>query len=234
MHTALALPATTLAGNALPRTSAADEPFIINSGVGGNNTFDLLARIEKDCLAHKPDMTILMIGTNDMNSRKHVPLAEFEQNLRKIIGMITSSGSQVLLMTILPGYEPYLFTRHLKSFYEPDGYRSRLTQVNTAIKKVAADLKLHFLDLHWVFDRVGNVGEESSSLIQNIANSKKDDGIHPTPDGYRTMAVAVYEKLLTIHSPYKRLVCFGDSITNGGGGVEGNSYPALLKKLLGY
>jgi lysophospholipase L1-like esterase len=234
LHAALALPAAAMAGNALPLQPAADEPFIINAGVGGNNTVDLLARIEKDCLAHKPDFTILMIGTNDMNSRKHVPLPEFEQNLRKIIGMITGSGSQVLLMTILPGYEPYLFTRHPKEFYQPDGYQSRLEKVNAVIKKTAEDLKLHFLDLHRVFDKVGNVGEEASSLIVNVANSNKDDGIHPTPDGYRTIAVAVYEKLITINAPYKRLVCFGDSITNGGGGLEGFSYPARLKKLLGY
>ncbi|MCE7060289.1 GDSL-type esterase/lipase family protein [Dyadobacter sp. CY343] len=234
LHTALALPAAAWAGNAMPVQPAAEEPFIINAGVGGNNTVDLLARIEKDCLSHKPDFTILMIGTNDMNSRKHIPLPEFEQNLRRIIGIITGSGSQVLLMTILPGYEPYLFTRHSKEFYEPEGYQSRLLKVNATIKHVAEELKLHFMDLHHVFDKVGNVGEEAGSLIQNVANSNKNDGIHPTPDGYRTIAVAVYEKLISVNAPYRRLVCFGDSITNGGGGVEGNSYPAQLKKLLGY
>lgn len=223
-----------MAGTAMPVNASESEPFIINAGVGGNNTVDLLARIEKDCLAHKPDFTILMIGTNDMNSRKHVPLAEFDQNLRKIIGQITNSGSEVLLMTILPGYEPYLYTRHQKSFYEPEGYQARKEKVNAVIKKAADELKLHFLDLHHIFEKVGNIGEAPDSLIQNVANSKKDDGIHPTADGYRTIAVAVYEKLLTIQSPRQRLVCFGDSITNGGGGVEGNSYPARLKKLLAY
>jgi hypothetical protein len=31
---------------------------VFNAGVGGNNTVDLLNRIEKDCLALKPRLTI--------------------------------------------------------------------------------------------------------------------------------------------------------------------------------
>lgn len=93
----------------------------INSGIGGNNTIDLLERLQVDCLAHQPRLTILMIGTNDMNSKKHVPLETYEQNLSKIITPIVKSGSKLLLMTILPAYEPYLFTRHEASFYDPEG-----------------------------------------------------------------------------------------------------------------
>lgn len=78
------------------------EPFVINAGIGGNNTKDLLERINKDCLAYHPDLTVLMIGTNDMNSMKYIPIDEYEKNLRKIIDLILKSKSQVLLMNILP------------------------------------------------------------------------------------------------------------------------------------
>jgi lysophospholipase L1-like esterase len=211
-----------------------EPPFLINAGIGGNNTVDLLDRIDKDCLAHRPDMTILMIGTNDINSKKYIPLPEYETNLRKIIEMILGVKSQIMLMTILPVHEPYLYTRHEKAFYGTEGHKARKGRVNETIRKAADDYKLHFLDMHYVFDRIGNVGEESSSLIQNTLNSQKTDGIHPTADGYRTMAVAIYEALIRTNTPYQRLVCFGDSITNGGGGVDGNSYPGYLKRLLGY
>ncbi|SEJ50268.1 Lysophospholipase L1 [Dyadobacter koreensis] len=211
-----------------------EKPFIINAGIGGNNTTDLLARIEKDCLSHKPDFTILMIGTNDMNSKKYITLPEYEKNLRKIIERILDAKSQIMLMTILPVYEPHLYTRHEKSFYGDEGHKGRKEKVNETIKKAADDYKLHFLDMHRIFDKVGNISEESSSLLQNTLNSQKTDGVHPTPDGYRTMAVAIYEALIRTNVSYKRLVCFGDSITNGGGGVEGKSYPGYLKKLLDY
>lgn len=234
LQAALVAPVAGLTGTVKANTGAEEKPFIVNAGVGGNNTVDLLARIEKDCLVHRPDMTILMVGTNDMNSKKYIPLPTYRQNLLKLIGLIRDAGSEVLLMTILPAYEPYLYTRHPESFYAPEGYQGRKNQVNELIRKTAEELKLHFLDLHHIFEKVGNIGESPDSLLQNMANTQKTDGVHPTPDGYRTIAVAVYEKLLTIAAPHKRLVCFGDSITNGGGGTDGRSYPAYLKRLLGY
>lgn len=219
------------AGVMKPRKPAED-PFIINAGVGGNNTADLLKRVDTDCLSHKPDLTILMAGTNDMNSQKHIPLPQYEENMRTIITKITDINSQLLLMTILPAYEPYLYTRHPKAFYEPEGYGKRNLQVNNVLRKIADDHKLPLLDMHHIFEKAGNIGEDADSLIKNEINSKKTDGIHPTPDGYRTMAVAIFEFITQHQLPYNRLVCFGDSITLGDGGIEGKSYPAYLKKLL--
>ncbi|SFD90004.1 Lysophospholipase L1 [Chitinophaga sp. CF118] len=205
---------------------------IVNAGIGGNNTADLLKRIDTDCLALHPDLTILMIGTNDMNSRKYIPLTAYEKNLREIVSKIRGINSQVLLMSILPAYEPYLYTRHPQSFYAPEGHSGRKQKVNEVIKKVAEDYRQSFLDMDHIFQRIGNVGTGPDSLIQNEANSKKTDGIHPTPEGYRTMAVAIFEYLTERQLPLNRIVCFGDSITLGDGGTEGKSYPAYLKRLL--
>ena len=234
LQTTLATSTIALTHHFVSGKSVDEKPFIINSGIGGNNTVDLLKRIDKDCLAYKPDLTILMIGTNDMNSQKHIPLPEYEKNLRKIIEMVLDVKSQILLMNILPVYEPYVYTRHPQTFYGEEGHKGRKEKVNATIKKTADEYKLHFLDIHHVFEAVGNIGEESSSLITNMVNSNKTDGVHPTENGYRTIAVAVYETLQRINVPHNRLVCFGDSITNGGGGVDGNSYPGYLKRLLSY
>ncbi len=202
-----------------------NERLFINAGVGGNNTANMLARIDKDCLAHRPKLTIFMAGTNDMNSQKHIPLPQYEKNMRTIIEKIQGVGSQLILMTIPPGYEPYLLTRHKKEFYEPEGYVARMAEVNKLIKKLAEEYKLTLVDIHHIFDAVGNVGEAPSSLIQNVANSNKTDGIHPTGDGYRVMAIAIYECIVQNNLPTDRIVCFGDSITAGG-------YPNYLKKLI--
>jgi lysophospholipase L1-like esterase len=205
---------------------------LFNAGIGGNNTVDLLKRIDQDCLVHQPDLTILMIGTNDMNSRKHVALPEYEANLRKIVAQLVAANSRVLMMTILPVHEPYLYTRHPQAFYVPEGHAKRKEKVNAVIRKIAADYKQDLLDMGYIFQQVGDVGEDMESLIQNVANSKKEDGVHPTPAGYRTIAVAVYEYITQRQLPQSRVVCFGDSITFGDGGTEGKSYPAYLKKLL--
>jgi lysophospholipase L1-like esterase len=208
------------------------EGFIKNAGIGGNNTVDLLGRIAPDCLAYAPELTILMIGTNDMNSQKHIALPQYENNLREIVKKIRAIKSRVLMMTILPVYEPYLYTRHPQAFYAPEGHAERKRQVNEVIRKVAADNKQDLLDMHYIFQQTGDIGEGPESLIKNMVNSNVRDGVHPTPAGYRTMAVAIFEYIQQQKLPRNRIVCFGDSITFGDGGIEGKSYPAYLKKLL--
>ncbi|GAB4025549.1 SGNH/GDSL hydrolase family protein [Spirosoma koreense] len=221
----LALP-THLVGSS--RSSV--NPEIINAGVGGNNTVDLLARIDVDCLAKHPDLTLLMVGTNDVNSKKYVPLPDYEQNLRTMVSKLLAVRSRVVLMTILPVYEPYLMTRHDPAFYRPEGHAARKKAMNDTIRKVAADNQLPLLDMHHIFEAVGNIGLDASSLIKNEANSQKTDGIHPTPDGYRTMAVALYTFLTQRQLLTGRIVCFGDSITRGDD--QGRNYPAYLQQLI--
>jgi len=205
---------------------------VINSGVGGNNTVDLLARIEKDCLLHQPDLTVLMVGTNDMNSKKFISLGQYEKNMRSIIEAILKIKSQIVLMNLLPVYEPYLFTRHNSEFYQPEGHSGRLTQMNNFIKGISDEYKLSFLDIHHLFERIGNIGLDKLSLIKNEANSNTTDGLHPTADGYRLLGLSVYQHIIYSGLPHSKIVCFGDSITFGDGGIDGQSYPGYLNKLL--
>lgn len=120
------------------------ESVVTNSGVGGNTTADMLARINRDCLVHQPDLTVFMAGTNDMNSKKYIPLPQYEKNMRSIIGKILDADSHIILMPILPAYEPYLYTRHDKSFYEPEGYVGRKNEVNKLIRNLASEYQLTF------------------------------------------------------------------------------------------
>jgi lysophospholipase L1-like esterase len=205
---------------------------VVNAGVGGNNTADLLARIEQDCLSCQPQLTILMVGTNDMNSVKHLPLATYEQNLISIVRKIKAIGSKILIMTILPIYEPHLLTRHPAKFYEPEGVQGRRKQVNEIIKKIADQHKLHFLDLGHRFEAIGKIGPNHDSLLQNEANANKKDGIHPTANGYRFIALSIYDYLVSAKLLKNQIVCFGDSITKGDGSIDRESYPAYLKKLI--
>jgi lysophospholipase L1-like esterase len=205
--------------------------ILINAGRGGNNTADLLLRIDKDCLSHHPDLTILMVGTNDMNSAKYIPLAQYEKNLTALVLKIKKSGSKVLMATILPAYEPYLLTRHPAAFYEPEGVMGRRKQVNEVIKRIAKKNKCPCLDLEHRFVALGKIGTDKDSLLQNEVNSNKKDGLHPTANGYKFIALAIYDTILQHRLPTNRIVCFGDSITYGDGSIDRNSYPAYLKTL---
>lgn len=209
-----------------------NELTVVNAGVGGNNTKDLLKRLEKDCLGHKPDLTILMVGTNDMNHGKYVPPDKYRQNLEQLAGTIKSRGSQVLLMTILPFYEPYLLTRHPAEFFGTEGPSGKRTAMNNIIRSVADAQNVSLLDIGTIFEKVGKIGTGKDCLLRNEVNSGKTDGVHPTPNGYRFLALAVSQYIQYHQLPQGRIVCFGDSITRGDGSIDAESYPAYLKKLL--
>lgn len=218
--------------NLTTHTNRINTPRIINSGIGGNNTNEMLARLDRDCLTYKPRLTILMAGTNDMNSVKYVPLDLYERNMDAMATQITGSGSVLILMTILPSFEPYLFTRHPKEFYQPEGVPERRRQVNEVIKRIAIKHDAHLLDIEKRFSAVGKIGLDKDSLISNEANSNKTDGIHPTANGYRFIGLALFDYITDHKLPVDTIVCFGDSITKGDGSTTKDSYPGNLFQLL--
>lgn len=219
-------------GKGFSQPAGEQAPEVFNAGIAGNTTKNLLDRLQADCLDKKPTLTVMMIGTNDMCNGKYVPPDRFRENLTRLCKSISASGSQVLLLSILPFYEPYLLTRHPEAFFKPEGPSGRRDIMNGIVKSVAADVKASFFDVGSVFEKLGKVGTDADSLIRNEANVGKTDGVHPTQTGYRFLALAVSDYIKYNHLPTARIVCFGDSITKGDGSIDKESYPAYLKKLL--
>ncbi len=60
---------------------------------------------------------------------------------------IQGAGSKLLMMTILPFYEPYLLSRHPAEFFQPEGPSGRRKAVNDTIRSVAAAQKAYFFDI---------------------------------------------------------------------------------------
>lgn len=78
---------------------------ILNRGVGGDRTTELLARWDADCLALKPQVLSIKIGVNDVwrkngewNGQRFVPLAEYQANLRRLCDLARSGGVRTLAL----------------------------------------------------------------------------------------------------------------------------------------
>jgi lysophospholipase L1-like esterase len=237
-RTFLASTALKAIGTALPFTLTArsrmkETSSIINAGIAGNNTQDLLDRLDRDCLAHSPELTILMAGTNDgLNHAKYIPADIYKENMTQLVQRISDNGSKVLLMTLLPFYSPYVLTRHPAAFFATEGPDDKRAAINSIIKEIADTMQTGLLDMGGLFEKIGNIGTEASCLLLNEANSRRKDGVHPTTDGYRVMALAIYDHIIYNNLPAGRIVCFGDSITWGDGSLDNASYPAYLKRLI--
>ncbi len=215
----------------------ADDVVIYNRGVAGNTTFDLLNRVHSDVTIFRPDLTIIMVGANDMlNSRKVVSYESYEANLTELIEQIKACGSQVMLLSAIPADSKYLFERHDKSKYtaHPD---EMMSSASAIVEELALRLDCHFVDLHSEFVTRGLPNHNKDIYIRNQKNSRVKDGVHPTAEGYELIGEIVWNFIdqNNLEASYKKIVCFGDSITkgtgaSGAGTTEGENYPSYLNR----
>ncbi|MFC5411382.1 SGNH/GDSL hydrolase family protein [Larkinella bovis] len=75
--------------------------LVINTGISGNTTTNILDDFDWRVAQFKPAVVSLMIGTNDC-ARKGLTTAVFEQNLNTIVGKIRDLGAVPILHTPNP------------------------------------------------------------------------------------------------------------------------------------
>ena len=223
--------------------AAADEPgsttpvHVLNRGVPGNTTVNALARLTRDVSAANPDVVIVFFGMNDaLNSGKLVSPKRFEKNLREIVASCRRAGVDTVgLVTPNDIVEEYVASRHP---HHPEQHLSRhLERFADIVRKVAGDTTSQLVDLRKAVAGHGTTLTALESPVRNEANAKARDGVHLTPAGYRLLARACHRALRHRVQRGDTVVCFGDSLTygshvRGAGTAEGETYPAVLARLL--
>ncbi|RZK44178.1 MAG: GDSL family lipase [Pedobacter sp.] len=140
---------------------------IMNRGIGGDNTFGVLAR-NKAIVSSKPNKVFLLIGINDIG--RSLPVEVIADNYEKIVKEFIkgSPKTTLYLQSVLPMNDEILKAAYLKN----KGHL--ITQLNEKIMDIAKRHKLTFVNLHDVFnDGKGNLKPELTA-----------DGIHINPKAY--------------------------------------------------
>ncbi|WP_278465501.1 SGNH/GDSL hydrolase family protein [Gimesia maris] len=203
---------------------------VINAGVGGNRSSQLLKRLERDVLAKKPTTVVLMVGTNDrLNSGGFIDIQSYRKNVESLIDQIEAGGAKVLLMTPPTCIPELLFSRHDRKKYDDQSPVERMQEVRTVLLEVAQQKKVALLDFHDYLIQHKLADDQKTSLLRNPANSGVKDGVHLIPAGYELLAKLVAEKLQAGEFDTTTVVCFGDSLTKGS--TKAN-YPAYLQAIL--
>lgn len=174
---------------------------VINSGVPGNTSAMAKERFEKDVLAHKPDLVIIQLGTNDAavdvwkNPRAtepRVPIDVYEQNLRGFITRLKAQGARVILVTPAPTR----WADKLKEMYgkppydpnDPDGFNIILKDYVRRARAVAKSEKVTLVDLYSAFYKYHKVkGQTMDDLFL--------DGLHPNSKGQEIEAKLLLKKI---------------------------------------
>lgn len=140
-------------------------PLIVNAGIPGNTTDDILARLDQITNA-KPKKIFLMIGVNDFLRGKDVLYVL--KNYKEIIAQIKekSPATAIYMQSILP------ISNDLSRIGTIDA--SKIVMLNAQIKSLSNGKNIFFIDLHDSF-----CGDD-----QKLYTKYTIDGVHLSVAGY--------------------------------------------------
>ena len=210
---------------------------VVNAGRPGWNSRQLREIFDAELAKNKPDLVVLMAGTNDnLNSYNLIPPAEYRENLEVMVKAAQASGAKVLLCEIPNACEELMRKRHKPDFFRNEIAAAKVKRANETVAAVADSCNVPLLK---TTEALGAATTDAASLFRNPANSGNEDGVHPTPNGYFRFADAVAKRIRAEKWSPKRILCVGDSITYGvnvkGAGSaapDAETYPARLAKEL--
>ena len=149
------------------------EVTAINAGISGNTTADGLKRLEKDVLAHKPDLVTVMFGLNDM---VRVPIPDFKLNLGRIVKRCRDIGAEVLLCTP----NSVIGTSNRRT--------ATLVEYCDAVHEVAREHRVPICDVHATYEALRSRDPLAWRLMLS-------DEIHPNMDGHKLIAETICQAI---------------------------------------
>ncbi len=168
--------------------SKGTEARVVNAGIGGSNSRDGLARLERDVLSQGPALVVVTFGINDAamvdggpvaRTEPRVPLAEYRANLAAMVQRIRAGGAKVILCTPTPMSRAYPYS-HLGA-YATNDINYQLAAYADAARGVAREAGTPLVDLYRLFTE----RPDGLSLIP--------DGNHPYAEGHRLIAAALLD-----------------------------------------
>jgi len=141
---------------------------VLNRGVNGERSDQIAARFDRDVIANRPHVVVIIAGVNDVYQGRAVPTVTTQ--LRMMYDRAKQAGIAVIAGSIIP---------YNTSTPEQN---DKMHEVNAWIAAEASrDSNLTFVDTRKAAAASDNPDRLSGS----------PDGLHPDPSGYRRMADAI-------------------------------------------
>jgi lysophospholipase L1-like esterase len=148
---------------------------VLNRGVNGERTDQIAARFNRDVIAAKPAVVIILAGVNDVYQGRSVEYVTRE--LRAMYDRAAAAGIPVVAGSIVP-----------YNTATPE-QNARMREINAWIAAEAArDARIEFADTRAAAAAPGQPDTLSGS----------PDGLHPDVAGYKAMAIALEPAILRL------------------------------------
>lgn len=141
----------------------------VNSGIAGNRSFDLLARVKKDTTSFQPLVVTVMCGTNDIRDNRSVDT--FIAEMGQVIDEIKNNCRWAQI---------YLASPPFMTSYNLGGAAVHATY-NTRIQQLATDKGINFVDIF--------------TATNGHLEWLDADGFHPIDAGHQAICDTFYSSI---------------------------------------
>ena len=150
---------------------------MVPAGISGNKSNQMLARVDKDVIAKKPQWMLLSCGVNDVAHGKNgVLLPDYKKNITQIVDKAQAAGIKVVIMTA--------------SMIREDAKNKANTALkpyNDFLRELAAEKKCLLADINKEMQQ--EVASPELSFIKG--NKLTYDGVHMNGRGHAMMAEVI-------------------------------------------
>jgi lysophospholipase L1-like esterase len=171
-----------------PGQNGSGEIEVINAGISGNKSTDMLERFNRDVIDEKPDLITISVGVNDVwhgfydnhplgDGPRGIPLDKYRANVEEMVARAQTQHARVVILSTTVIHE------------ELDGPENVKTlSYNSALRDIARKHGALFVDLQKPFrDLISTYRKETGAkdLLLTV------DGVHMNPLGNKVMAYTI-------------------------------------------
>ena len=167
---------------------------IVNAGISGNSAAKGLARLERDVLSHRPDLTVVCFGLND--SQKGLNgLGDYTAAMEEIFCRILAAGGEAIFLT------PNMMATEVSEKL-PEGVLARIAARTAQIqndgamdaymeagRELAAKYRIPVCDVYAKWKAMQASGVNITECLANYIN-------HPTRELHRLFADSLLETMM--------------------------------------
>jgi len=168
---------------------------VINAGVNGNRSFDLVNRFKKDALDENPDLIVINVGVNDVikdfsntqlkaDGVRHIEMAPYLANFKNMFSLASLKHIRVIILsptTIMYGYSE-----------QANQANQVIEQYSAGLENLAQNMNIKFVNLFNIFAAMNNSYYKNTGVHEDILTN---DGVHPNQLGQLIIAQSLMTAL---------------------------------------
>lgn len=168
--------------------------LFINCGVSGDNTTNVLQRMEENILIHKPTKVVIMLGMNNSGSQVYLDKKSnteieterlrlckiFLDDMHKIVDKLTANSQPKFIFV-----SPTIYDETAKLNQIPTiGKNETLQQITEIVRELTREKKATFIDFFYPMMQLNSKLQINNPTYTIIGN----DRVHPALAGHQLMA----------------------------------------------